>query len=273
VAFREPRRRVSRFAIRDAIRQLDPIRDHSRIVFLSSHYDFPFETTRALEFALLCTFCVPRISALLDHTGKFRNRPRKRYDDTGAILGALMECGYDSTPGERALRRLNEVHGRFTIANEDFLYVLSSLIYATARWNERFGWRPWCEQERLGYFYFWRQIGERMKIQEIPDDYAAFERFNRDYERRHYRFTESNQRTGVAIREMLVSWFPRWSAPLVRRAFYAMLDEPLLEAFGFPRPPRLFNWLVPRVIRLRGVLASWLRARQRLAAPIETTAI
>jgi hypothetical protein len=263
---------VSRFAVRDAITQLDPVRDHSRIVFLSSRCDFPLETARALEFALLCTFCVPRISALLDHTGEFRKHARKRSDDTGAIIGALMEWGYDSVPGERALRRIKEAHERFTIANEDFLYVLSSLIYATVRWNERFGWRPWCEQERLGYFHFWRQVGERMKIQEIPDDYAVFERFNSDYERRHYRFAESNQRVGAAFREMWVSRFPRWSAPLVRHAFHAMLDEPLLEAFGFPRPPRLFKWLVPRLFRLRGDLVSRLRARRRLAASIETAA-
>jgi hypothetical protein len=46
---------MSRFAILHAIQKLDPERDHQRIVFLSACYDFPFDTTRALEFALFRT--------------------------------------------------------------------------------------------------------------------------------------------------------------------------------------------------------------------------
>ncbi len=62
---------MSRYAVCDAIQQLDPEKDYQRIVFLSSCYDFPFDTTRALEFALFRPFCVPSIAALLDRTGEF----------------------------------------------------------------------------------------------------------------------------------------------------------------------------------------------------------
>jgi hypothetical protein len=159
---------MSRYAIYHTIQQLDPDKDHQRIVFLSSRYDFPFDTTRALEFALFRTFCVPSIAALLDRTGEFQKRPQKRYDDTDVIVSELMEWGYDSDRGRRALRRLNQQHGRFTIANEDFLYVLSTFIYEPIRWNERFGWRLMCETERLAYFNFWREVGRRMNIKELP---------------------------------------------------------------------------------------------------------
>ena len=73
---------MSGSSILDQIRVLDPERDHQRIVFLCTCYEFPFDTTRALEFALFRTFCVPSISALLDRTGEFRDRAQKRYDDT-----------------------------------------------------------------------------------------------------------------------------------------------------------------------------------------------
>src|ERR671924_661964 len=155
----------------DEIRRLDPVQDHQRIVFLSTCYEFPFDTTRALEFALFRTFCVPSIAALLDRTGEFSRRAQKRYDDTDLIVSELMEWGYDSDRGKRALRRMNQLHGRFAIANEDFLYVLSTFIYEPIRWNARFGWRRMCEQERLGMFYFWREVGRRMNIQDLPDDY------------------------------------------------------------------------------------------------------
>src|SRR5947209_16596706 len=97
----------------EQIRALDPVRDHQRIVFLSTRYSFPFDTTRSLEFALFRTFCVPSISALLQHTGEFLRRAQKRYDDTDIIVSELMERGYDSERGKAALRRMNQLHGRF----------------------------------------------------------------------------------------------------------------------------------------------------------------
>jgi hypothetical protein len=98
---------MSRNRILDEIRRLAPERDDQRIVYLSTCYDFPFDTTRALEFALFRTFAVPSISALLDRTGEFQNRAQKRYDDTDIIVSELMERGYDSDRGRRALRRMN----------------------------------------------------------------------------------------------------------------------------------------------------------------------
>src|SRR5262245_50097783 len=209
---------MSRYAVLHAIERLDPEKDHQRIIFLSTCYDFPFDTTRALEFALFRTFCVPSISALLDRTGEFSKRPQKRYDDTDIIVSELEPI----------------------------------------RWNERFGWRLLCEEERLGYFYFWREVGGRMNIRDIPSDYQVFERFNRDYERQHYRFTEANRRVGGATRELFVSWFPSFLAPVVRSTIYALLDDRLIESFGFPQSSRLMRWLVPGALRLRAGFARLL---------------
>jgi hypothetical protein len=47
---------MSRYSILHAIEHLDPEKDHQRIVFLSTCYDLPFDTTRELEFALFRTF-------------------------------------------------------------------------------------------------------------------------------------------------------------------------------------------------------------------------
>jgi hypothetical protein len=252
-----------RSPILDEIRTLDPEEDHQRIVFLSCRQDFPFDTTRALEFALFRTFCVPSISALLDQTGEFQRRAQKRYDDTDIIVSEMMEWGYESERGRAALRRMNQLHNRFAIANEDFLYVLSTFIYEPIRWNARFGWRPLCAQEKRALFYFWREVGRRMNIQQLPTDYAEFERFNVEYERRHYRYTEANHRIGVATRELFASWFPRPLRPFVRRAIYAILEDPLLEAFGFPRPSRLLRGVVAAALKLRARVLRWLPRRRR----------
>ncbi|HZQ02991.1 MAG TPA: hypothetical protein VFA88_03130 [Gaiellaceae bacterium] len=124
---------------------LDPERDCRRVVFLDTFHEFPFDTTRALELAFFKTFAVPSIAELLDSTGEFTRRGQKRYDDTDLLISAFSEDGWDGPLGARALRRMNRIHGRFAIANEDYLYVLSAMVLEPLRWNERFGWRPMVE--------------------------------------------------------------------------------------------------------------------------------
>jgi hypothetical protein len=258
-----PSHAMPRPTVLDQIRSLDPEADHERIVFLSCCYEFPFDTTRALEFALYRTYCVPSISALLDRTGEFRQRAQKRYDDTDLIISELTEWGYSSDRGRAALRRMNQIHGRFAIPNDDFLYVLSTFVFEPVRWNARFGWRPMCSEERLGLFHFWRAVGCRMNIKEIPETYEAFDRFNAAFERERFRFSETNRRVREATRDLFLSWFPAPLRPLARPAIYALMDDPLIEAFGFPGPSPIARRLVSGVLRLRARALRWLPPRRR----------
>lgn len=249
--------------LRDRIRGLDPLRDHQRIVYWDVCFEFPFDTTRALEFALFRTYCVPSISGLLDRTGEFGRCPQKRYDDTDLIVSEMMEWGYASARGSAALARMNRIHGHFNIANEDFLYVLSTFVFEPIRWNARFGWRTMCEQERLAFFYFWREVGSRMGIRDIPETYAAFERYNVEYEHTYFKFAESNRRIGAATRELFAGWFPAPVRPLVRRVIYALLDEPVRQAFGFPKAPPGLRASVIGALKLRALVLRFLPARRR----------
>jgi hypothetical protein len=233
--------------------------------------DFPFDTTRSLEYALFRTFAVPGISALLDRTGEMTLRGQKRYDDTDIIVSELVEWGYDSERGKSALRRMNQLHGRFAgqIPNDQFLYVLSTFVFEPVRWNARFGWRPLVEKERLAYFHFWREVGERMGIREIPGSYDAFEAFNVDYERRHYAYAEANRRVGDATMRTMAQWFPAPLRPLVRLGLLAVMDEALLRSFGYTKPPAVVRWLAARVMQCR---AAVLRRLPRHRKPYLRTA-
>src|SRR5215831_1887390 len=111
------------------LQQLDPVRDAQRIVFIDASYEFPWDTQRSLELAFYRTYAVPSIAELLDATGEFGTRAQKRYDDTQILISAFCEFGYDSDIGRRAIKRMNQIHGRFSIANDDFLYVLSTMVF------------------------------------------------------------------------------------------------------------------------------------------------
>jgi hypothetical protein len=253
---------MARSVVLEEIRSLDPRRDCQRIVFLSKCHDFSFDTARALEFALFRTYCVQSISVLFDRTGEFRERPQKRYDDTEIIVNEMMEYGYDSDRGRRALLRMNHIHERFRIANSDFLYVLTTFIYEPIRWNARFGWRTMVANERLAMFHFWREVGLRMDIRDIPEEYDKLERFNVEYERDRFHFHDANRRIGELTVALFTGWYPRPLAPLVRQAIYALLDEPLLAAFGFPKGSRAMRILVPAGLRLRARLLGLMPPRR-----------
>lgn len=252
-----------RFDVLRTIEQLDPERDHQRIMHLSFGYEFSWDSIRALEIALYRTYCVPSISGLLHRTREFYERTQKRYDDTSIIVAEMCEWGYETGRGKEALDRMNWAHGHYKIANNDFLYVLSTFIYEPVRWIDAVGWRKTCANERLAYYYFWRAIGTRMGITDIPPSYDAFETWSRAYEREQFRFTETNQGIGSATRDLFASWFPRVFTPFVRYGIYAMLDDQMIASFGFPKPLPFTRTLLRGSLKLRGHAIRWLPARRR----------
>lgn len=254
---------MSRKHISERIAELDAVHDHQEILYLLNCHVFPWDIERALEFALFRTYAVPSISEKLAATGELTKRPRKRYDDTEIIMYTLTEHGYDSERGRRALRRMNQMHNRFPIQNHELLYVLTTFIYEPIRWIERFGYRSLTEQERLSFFYFYCEVGKRMNIKDIPEDYHEFEQFNIDYEREHFRYADSNRKVGEVTCDLFLGMYlPKFLYPLGRPVLYAAMDDPLLNAFGFPKPSALMRGLVRRLLRLRAHLLRFAPERK-----------
>jgi ER-bound oxygenase mpaB/B'/Rubber oxygenase, catalytic domain len=245
------------------IQQLDPERDHLRIVYLDSSFEFPLDTTLSLQLAFFRTYAVPSIGGLLDSTGEFARRAQRRYDDTELLIAEFVEHGYDSGRGRAAIRQMNRIHGRHPIENEDFLYVLSAMVLEPIRWNERFGWRPLVEQERLAAFHFWRRVGLMMAIDGIPSTLDELDAFNRRYEEERFAYTDEGRRVGIATRELFVSWFPWLPRRLGRRAIHVLLDDRLLDAFGFPHPTAAERRAVEGALRARARLVRLLPPRRK----------
>lgn len=242
---------------------LDPVQDCSEVCRQIAGYAFAWDVTKALEFALFRTFCVPSIGKLLDATGEFHHRPQKRYDDTGLLVSSILKWGYDSPQGRAAIARMNRIHAHFPIGNEDYLYVLSTFIYEPVRWIDRFGWRPLHEEERQGLFHCWRQVGQQMGIQDIPATYEQFEQFNRDYEAQHFRYSEATRRVGESTLALFLSWFPAFLRPALKPAVYALLDDTMLAAFGFPAAQPWLRQFVEATLRWRGRILRYLPPRKQ----------
>jgi len=228
---------------------------------------FPWDVTRALELALLKTFCVPSISALLAHTGEFEQRPRKRYDDTGLMVAELLCHGLDSAQGAAVIARMNRIHGHYAITNDDFLYVLSSFVAEPIRWIERYGWRGLTHEEREHLFRFWQAAGERMGITAIPSSLAALLALNERVEQETFRYAASNQRIAEATLGMLLADWPASLRPLLRRVLQSLLANEVAGSLGWPAAPGVLQRGVLLALRSRSRIAGgWLALRRRLGA-------
>src|SRR5207302_9037170 len=136
-------------------------------------------------------------------------------------------------------------------------------VFEPIRWNSHFGWRRMCERERLAWFHFWREVGCRMGIRDIPDRFDEFERYNVEYERVHFQFDEANRAVGEATMGMFCAWFPRPLRPVVRRSMIALMDEPLRRAMGFTAPSRWFCAAVRAALAARAAALRVLPRRRR----------
>ena len=235
------------------IEQLDPVRDHQEIYRISAGHEFPWDYQRALELALFRTYCVPSISALLAATGEFRDRPQKRYDDTALLMAELAAHGYDS-PAAR--RRCGSSTGCTAATRSPPRTCAtccppSSTSRSTGSTGSAGGRCP--THERLAAFHFYREVGARMGIRDVPADFDEFRRFKTGYEAASVPATPRPTARSATTRSTCCAAGTRGRCG--RRSglgVRGLLDAPMLTAFGFDARPAL-GW--------RAATRAGLRAR------------
>ncbi len=246
------------------IASLDPIKDHLKIVQLNTFYDFPWDNTRALEFALFRTFAVKFIGELLHKTQEFEQRTQKRYDDTDLILSEIIEHGYESERGKEAILKMNRMHGARNIPNHSMLYVLSTFVLEPWRWNQRFGYRKATPNEKIAVHRLWYEIGTRMGIKDIPDSFEAMETMNMEYEKKYFAYSEGGRKVADATVNLMLSWyFPQWLWLLTRPFIIAIMDEHLRKSLNYPKPGILVQLSLKLGMNARKVIRRMLPLRKK----------
>jgi hypothetical protein len=245
------------------IERLDPGRDFAEIYRIMVAHEFPWDMNQSLGLALYRTYAVPSIGELLGRTGEFTGSTRKRYEDTGLILDAVLENGFASATGRAAIRRMNQMHNSYEISNDDFRYVQSTFVVTPIRWMDRYGWRPFTEAERVASANYYRELGRHMGIKDSPTTHQEFSDFLDDYERRHFAYSPGGRAVSDATLDLMVGFYPRPLASLVRRFSMALLDQPLLDAFRYPHPSSIVRGIAAGGLRVRAMVERRLPPRRR----------
>lgn len=210
-------------------------------------HDFGADFTIGFVLAYFRSFAVPRIALVLHGSGEITSRPAKRSTDTGIVIYEIIANGFDSERGRHMVSLLRRVHQGAEGSNDDYLYVLLSLLIVPMRWTERHGWRVVEAAERRAAHRFFLELGQRMGLQNIPADYEHAAAFFDGYE-------ASNVAASAAGAALTNSAMPAFTNKLPRparrwdRALLGALigDDRVSTALGLPEPHRA----LPRIIRL-----------------------
>jgi hypothetical protein len=159
---------------------------------------------------------------------------------------------------------MNQIHSHYQIPNDEFLYVLSTFLLEPIRWIDSYGWRKLSEKEKQAGYYFWSEVGRRMNIKDIPESLEAFEGYNRSYERQHFAFHANNKILADASVNLFLSWYlPKSLWFLGRETVYAIMDQPMRKAFGYPEPARWAHLAVKSLLNIRAQVLPYLPPRKK----------
>jgi hypothetical protein len=236
---------------------LDPEIDYVEIVQNLALYEFTWDITQSLSFALFRTYAVPSVGRLLDETGQFTGVCQKRYDDTALLLEAPFVHGFESEAGRTAIRRINQMHRMYDISNDDMRYVLATFVVVPKRWLDAYGWRPLSDTELRATVNYYRALGRHMNIKDIPATYDEFMHLMDDYERAHFAYDAGGRRVADATLALMGTFYPRVLRGPIDRASKAFMDPPLLDAFAYADPGDATRKAVRAAMAVRARVLRW----------------
>ncbi|UJR27619.1 hypothetical protein I4U23_008900 [Adineta vaga] len=225
---------------------------------LTCFWEMPYLTGLSISFALFKTYGIPSVSRLLVQTDQLARLDiaGRRAEDTGVLLAECFENDLDSSRARMALARINYLHNMYRnrISNDDMLYTLSLFVFEPCRWAERFDWRSLTTIEIEARFIFWKEMGARMSIENIPLTMKELEDWSVDYEIKHMIYSKDNQICGEATLALLLSVYPKCLQKFVRKVLISLIDERLRLSMGFEEPSNWIKQLTLLLFRFRAFL-------------------
>ncbi|KAJ7475119.1 hypothetical protein B0H11DRAFT_2034174 [Mycena galericulata] len=249
-----------KYAAKFHVRTLTPD-EAQEVVQLSFMYDMPTLSEYSLAFALFKTYAIPTISKLLSDTKQLGSQAlvARRYADTEILIATWMACplagrslaadpglAADDPRASIALARVNWLHSKYQISNEDYLYTLGLFTFEPATWAARHGWREHSPLERYASFVYWAEIGRKMNIKNIPKTAEDFKAWLLAYEEEYMVPAQTNHDVAKHTTDELLFMVPE---AFGLRSFFEGLTGSLLEdrvriAMMQPESPKYASYLI-----------------------------
>ena len=204
-------------------------------------------------------FSIPHIARTLAGTGEVEARPAKRSFDTAIVMYELIEDGIDGERGQAMVDLLRRVHRGVPGTNQDFLYVLATLLVVPIRYCDTFGRRATTPAEKADALRFYNDLASRLGIEDVWSTYEESEQFLDRYENDYSGPSVEGARLMTATMSLFAERMPRFVVPLAPRILSVLLDDAQLsKSLGLPARSALIKAPLLLALRLR---AAQLRRR------------
>ncbi|KAF8830818.1 hypothetical protein HHX47_DHR2000988 [Lentinula edodes] len=230
-----------------------------QIVYESFFHDTPMMMLLGTQVALFKVYGISSIATLLIRTGELKtpHTMNKRLADTSTLIATflsnpLVGPGYE-TPSDDpraaiAIARVNYLHRKYRINNDDYLYNLALFMIEPIRWTARFDWRPHSPLEIQAIFTLWTEIGRRMGIKNIWASYTEMEEWVENFEELNMvPSTASAELARTTINHFLERIPIQSLRPLFFQLMLTILDTRTRNAMQLPEPntwvSALIHWL------------------------------
>ncbi|MFB9163677.1 oxygenase MpaB family protein [Arthrobacter psychrochitiniphilus] len=208
-------------------------------------------------------FAVPSIAATLQLNGEIIERPMKRSYDTAIVTYELITSGLESDRGRHMIRLLNHAHRHVPGSQDDFLYVLLTLLVVPIRWSRTQAWRAPTTAEETAATRFYRELGARMNITSFPTSFQEAEKFFDGYEHDNIAYSPAGAQLMASTVQVLKSRLPAPARPLAKPILSAMFDDHhLTDALGLRRANTITKTALTMALKTRNTVAR----RRRLSA-------
>lgn len=231
------------YAIRRRIAALDPVKDSEEAARLTFEvlYGDPIAVHAAYLVGFSRQVAVPGIARVVYRGGGGENLRdvARRTDDTLALFGAFLRWGPSSPEGQAAIARMEQIHSRFEITDEQKRYTLATLIFEGERIGRHLCFDPFTANQREASWRFWRGVAEQMPLGGLPPTADELWCWMLEYEREHWRYTDDGRRVvDRFFEDWTTRWFPRPARGLGRQVLLGLMDEELRAALRLEDPGR-----------------------------------
>jgi len=236
----------SRYA-QDCYRTMDYKAAH-RIVRRLLRREFPFMYGFGVQWALIKSYGIANGTKLLVQTRQLTSKVTvgKRAEDTGVFIYEILVSGIDSDRGLRTMAKMNWLHRRYgsKITNGDMIHTLGLFVLEPARWINEREWRALSYVERAAIFIYWKEIGNRMGMHDIPATLEDLETWMVEYEKQHMYYAESNKKCVEATWDLFLHNVPLSLHGFMKTITSAFIQDHVRPALGMTTPPRWISLVV-----------------------------
>ncbi|KAH7876367.1 uncharacterized protein C8R40DRAFT_1099507 [Lentinula edodes] len=180
-----------------------------------------------------------------------------------AHIGGTTELGdlqVDDPRGMIALARVNWLHSKYSITNDDYLYTLALFAFEPPKWARLYGWRALSPMEEEAFYIFWVEIGQRMGIRDIPETIKEFKHWVVEYESRTMIPAQTNHDVATYTTEELLHAVPEFFGlkNFCRRLTICALEESVRIAMMQPQQPAYLHKIFRMTLHTIGFIQGYL---------------